>query len=277
MKDEFLTSDGIKIEYEYNCQKNDDLDGETVAIVFLNGIFMHYESWKILSKGIPQNIPVLFHNFRCQWGSGCAEDKECSFERHVEDLKELLDYLGIKKAKFIGTSYGGEVGMLFGATYPEYVEAMMIITSTARVDKVMESKVLRWKDGAKSRNSEIFVNSWLTDVYSEGYINSINNLSQIITSRLTGFNYEGAVRLLNVFLRLNDLNLLEKVKNFEFPVLIISAEEDNIKPKKFSEEIYRQLKNALHLTIPNSGHAVVVEKPKEIGYLISTFVRNWKL
>ena len=277
MKNEFLTSDGIKIEYEFNCQNYGDVDGETVAIVFLNGIFMHYESWKVFSKNIPQNIPMLFHNFRCQWGSGCAVDKECSFERHVEDLKELLDYLGIKKAKFIGTSYGGEVGMLFGASYPEYVESMMIITSTARIDKVMESKALRWKDGAKSRSPEIFVNSWLSDVYSEGYINSINNLSQIIASRLTGFNYEGAERLLEAFLRLNDLNLLERIKNFEFPVLIISAEEDNIKPKKFSEEIYKQLKSALHLTIPNSGHAVVVERPKEIGYLISAFVRNWKL
>jgi pimeloyl-ACP methyl ester carboxylesterase len=275
MKDKFLTSDGIEIEYEYlnNC----DVRDITTSVVFLNGIFMHYESWKVFSKNIPQNIPMLFHNFRCQWGSGCAVDKECSFERHVEDLKELLDYLGIKKAKFIGTSYGGEVGMLFGATYPEYIDSMMIITSTARTDKVMESKALRWKDGAKSRNSEIFVNSWLTDVYSKLYINSINNLSQIITSRLTGFNYEGAERLLEAFLRLNDLNLLERIKNFEFPVLIISAEEDNIKPKRFSEEIYKQLKNALHLTVPNSGHAVVVERPKEIGYLISAFVRNWKV
>ncbi len=275
MKDEFLTSDGIKIEYEYlnNC----DVRDKTTSVVFLNGIFMHYESWKVFSKNIPQNIPMLFHNFRCQWGSGCAVDKECSFERHVEDLKELLDYLGIKKAKFIGTSYGGEVSMLFGASYPEYVESMMIITSTARTDKVMESKALRWKDGAKSRSLEIFINSWLSDVYSEGYINSINNLSQIIASRLTGFNYEGAERLLEAFLRLSELNLLERIKNFEFPVLIISAEEDNIKPKRFSEEIYKQLKSALHLTIPNSGHAVVVERPKEIGYLVSAFVRNWKV
>uniref|UniRef100_A0A7V4KFP3 Alpha/beta hydrolase n=1 Tax=Fervidobacterium pennivorans TaxID=93466 RepID=A0A7V4KFP3_FERPE len=275
MGSEFLTSDGIKIEYEYvnHCDVND----EATSVVFLNGIFMHYESWKVFSKNIPKNIPVLFHNFRCQWGSGCAVDEECSFERHVEDLKELLDYLGIKKAKFIGTSYGGEVGMLFGAKYPEYVESMMIITSTARIDNVMKSKALRWKDGAKSRNSEIFVNSWLSDVYSELYINSVGNLSQIIASRLTGFNYEGAERLLEAFLRLNELNLLERIKNFEFPVLIVSAEEDNIKPKKFSEEIYKHVKNALHLTIPNSGHAVVVEKPKEIGYLISTFVRNWKV
>ncbi|MGQ9855899.1 MAG: alpha/beta fold hydrolase [Fervidobacterium sp.] len=273
MKNLFETSDGTRIEYEYTGEVNRDTQSE-ISLVFLNGIFMHYESWKILTKGMNGKAPMLFHNFRCQWGSGCNDTKECSFERHALDLKELLDFLGIKKAKVVGTSYGGEVGMLFGSMFPEYIDSMMIITSTARTDNVMETKALRWKDGAASEDPQIFVRSWLTDVYSEAYISSFENLANIISSRLQGFNYRGAVRLLEAFFELNKYDLLEKVREFQFSVLIVSAEYDGIKPKIFSEEIYQNIKKALHITIPNSGHAVVVEKPREVGYLIRTFANS---
>lgn len=276
MGNTFITSDGVGIKYEYYFTKAFEHTNK-IPLVFLNGIFMHYESWKLFTKDISEKMPLLFHNFRCQWDSDCEETKECSFERHVQDLKELLDHLGIKKAKFVGTSYGGEVAMLFGVFYPQYVETMMIITSTARTDKVMESKAIKWKDGAKTKNPESFVHSWLTDVYSEKYINSFDNLVQIISSRLNGFNYRGAERLIDAFLDLNSYDLLNRIKDAEIPLVVVSAEFDRIKPKSFSQEIYNSLKKGVHITIPDSGHAVVVEKPKEIGWLIRNFAFDfWK-
>ncbi len=260
----FKTSDGISIDYQVRGESEE-------VVVFLNGIFMHYNSWLFATEQLKDRYKIVLHNLRSQWTS---ENGACSFDRHVEDLKELLDHLRIGRVHLIGTSYGAEVGMFFAVKYPQLVKSMAIITATARVTPSMKYKALKWKDGALSKDKEIFVRSWINDVYSEQFINKYSNLLETIVQRMNGFNYEGAVRLLDAFLELEQKPLLNELSKIQIPVLVVSAEEDNIKPPCFSQEIARQITNATYVCIQNCGHAAVVEKPKEILFLIKAQLCN---
>jgi len=252
----FKTSDGIAIDYQVRGESEE-------VVVFLNGIFMHYNSWLFIAEQLKE-YKIVLHNLRSQWTSG---NGTCTFDRHVEDLKELLDHLSIDRVHLVGTSYGAEIGMFFAAKYPQLVKSMVIITATARITPSMKYKALKWKDGALSKDKEIFVRSWINDVYSERFIDKYPNLLETIVQRMNGFNYEGAVRLLDAFLELEQKPLLNELSKIHIPTLVVSAECDNIKPSCFSQEIAQQIPNAKHVCIPDCGHAAVVEKPKEVLFL----------
>ncbi|WP_232503662.1 alpha/beta fold hydrolase [Thermotoga profunda] len=254
----FKTSDGIMIDYQIYGESEE-------VIVFLNGIFMHYNNWSFITEQLKDKYKIILHNFRCQWTSG---NGMCSFERHVEDLKELLDHLNINKVHLVGTSYGAEVGMFFSVRYPELVRSLTIITATARIVPSIKYKALRWRDGAISKNQEIFVRSWINDVYSEQFLDKYPNLFETIIQRMQLFNYEGVVNLLDAFLELEQKPLLNQLSEIDVPTLVVSAQFDNIKPICFSQEIAQQIPNAKHVCIPNCGHAAIIEKPKEVLFLI---------
>lgn len=263
----FKTSDGIMIDYKVQGESEE-------VVVFLNGIFMDYNSWFFITEQLKGQYRIILHNFRCQWSS---QNGSCSFERHVEDLKELLDYLKISKVHLVGTSYGAEVGMFFAVRYPELVKSLTIITATARITPSIKYRALRWKDGAMSKNKEIFVRSWINDVYSEQFLDRYPNLFDTIIQRMSQFNYEGAVKLLDAFLELERKPLLNQLSKIGAPALVVSAQFDNIKPVNFSQEIAQQIPGAKHVCIPDCGHAAVIEKPKEMLFLIKAhllFLKN---
>jgi pimeloyl-ACP methyl ester carboxylesterase len=56
-------------------------------------------------------------------------DKKLTFELFCDDLKALLDFLGVKSANFCGFSDGGNLGMCFAVTYPEYVKRLAVFGS----------------------------------------------------------------------------------------------------------------------------------------------------
>lgn len=254
----FRTSDGVSIDYEFYPAKGD-------VVLLLNGVFMSCRSWDFLLKDLKNHCSVLLHNFRCQWTSS---NGDCSFEKHVQDMKELCDHLGIDKVHLIGTSYGAEVSMRFAAEYPQMVKSLVVITATARVTPSIRNLALRWRMGAETKDPTKFVLSWLNDVYSEKFIDEHPDLLTNIASRMKDFNYEGAVMLLDSFLKMEHKPLVEKLSKINCPTIVVSAEHDRVKPPSFSYEIASHIKDAKLICIPDAGHAVVVEKPQIVSYLI---------
>ena len=49
-----------------------------------------------------------------------------SFEMMAEDLKTVLDTLGVKKAHFLGFSDGGNLAIKFALTHPEYIDKLIL-------------------------------------------------------------------------------------------------------------------------------------------------------
>ncbi len=265
----YLELDNIKIRYAV-------INGDKDPIVFLNGIFMRIESWTPLLQYF-KGFKVILHDMRCQGES--SSPQSTSFDEHVEDLRTLLETLSIDRAHIIGTSYGGEVGMFFALKYPEMVNSLSVITATPEISEDMYYLALRWKAGAETEDALKFVLSWINDVYSPKFIREHPGLLDILVNNLRGFNFQGAVTLLESFLTLREKPLTPRLEEIESPTLVISASEDRVKPPEFSKKIYNKIENSIYFEIPNAGHAVVVEKPMEISVLIKGFLEgvwNWQ-
>src|ERR1700744_1584277 len=62
-------------------------------------------------------------------GQGKSTDESTgalSYDLFADDMKQLLDWLNIKKADILGWSDGGNTGLIMAIKYPEYVNKLAI-------------------------------------------------------------------------------------------------------------------------------------------------------
>ena len=120
---DFFNHDGL--DFEYHVSGNPD--GE--PLVMLNGNGGDYRCFEgDLYVPLSEHFKIIRFSTR---GTGKTPlgDKKLTFELFSEDLKALLDYLEVKPVNICGFSDGGNLGMVFAVTYPEYVKRLAVFGS----------------------------------------------------------------------------------------------------------------------------------------------------
>lgn len=58
-----------------------------------------------------------------------------TMEERMDDIRAVMDAAGVERAALLGASEGGPLALLFAATYPERVEALVLLATYARLDR----------------------------------------------------------------------------------------------------------------------------------------------
>ncbi len=263
-----FTIDGMKIFYEL---RGNQKAHETV--VFLNGVMASTNSWYALSKPFEDlGFRVLLHDFKGQLKSDKPEGPY-TFLEHVYELKMLLDELGIDKAHFIGTSYGGEVAMKFASLYGSTMKSMTIIDSTSELDPVMKYFISSWKKAAEEGDGEKFFNILAPSIYGEKFMRENEEFlkARAKATKHVGQDYlDGQIILYDTFI--NDVNMSDILEDIEVKTLVICGEEDILKRTKHSLLIHHKIRNSEYVVLPECGHVSIFEKPEEIKTLLLGFI-----
>lgn len=114
------------------------------VVLFIHGTACAKDIWdkqyKFLNKS---NFRIIGVDLR---GHGRSKDPGgiCTIDDHIEDLKETLDYLGIKEpVTIIGHSFGSVLAVKFTEKYPDKVLKLLLVSFPARVPKLL-LKYYKW-------------------------------------------------------------------------------------------------------------------------------------
>ena len=260
---------GVNLYYELKGRGDAE---ETVF--FLNGVMASTGSWNLMLPPFEkEDLRIVMHDFRGQLKSEKPEDP-WSFDDHVKDLKGLMDHLGIEKASFIGTSYGGEVAMYFGAAHPERCRSLSIIDSVSELDPLCDAAVGSWLAAAENCRGEVFYNIMLPWLYSRKYlaenIESLRDRGRGMKG-LPDDYYRGQVQLYKTF---SEVNITDKLGTIGCPAMVFCGEEDILKPPAFSKIIADRLPDSELVLLPECGHVAIFEKAAEISGLVIDFYKR---
>jgi pimeloyl-ACP methyl ester carboxylesterase len=114
----FGTSDGAELYFE--------LRGEGPQLTILNNFFIISPLWRNFTKELVKQNRILTYDFRNQGASSPACSK-LRVEDHVNDLRELLDDLGIEKTYLLGTSVSTLIARDFALAFPERVKGLIFV------------------------------------------------------------------------------------------------------------------------------------------------------
>ncbi len=91
-----------------------------------------------------------------------------TLEERMDDLRAVMDAVGLERAVVFGTSEGGAMSLLFAATYPQRVQALVLYGAYARIVSAPdypeglspESKIV-WKISGRVGGRGLWQVSWL--------------------------------------------------------------------------------------------------------------------
>ncbi len=241
-----------------------EIAGDGPPLVLLNGIMMTTQSWTPMLPRLSSRFRCVLHDFRGQLRS--AKPGRYTLQQHVDDLRELLDRLGIERADVAGTSYGGEIGMLFALAHPERVRKLVVIACVAEADEALRVNVGRWIDVARNDPDGLY-DATVRDNFSEAFLTP--RFIELGRERLRTYPAEW----FESFAQLCEAALTLRVDpaRIAAPMLVVCGEKDALKPVAHSRAIAERAAAQLAV-IPGAGHAVVIEKPEEVCAAIEEFL-----
>jgi 2-succinyl-6-hydroxy-2,4-cyclohexadiene-1-carboxylate synthase len=96
-------------------------------LVLIHGFSSSWEMWLPLIKDLPDKYQVIVYDIRGHGLSTAPSGEEnYSLDILVNDLHDLLGYLGVKEAVVGGLSLGGAIALGFAYRYPEFVKELLI-------------------------------------------------------------------------------------------------------------------------------------------------------
>jgi pimeloyl-ACP methyl ester carboxylesterase len=101
-----------------------DVSGEGDPLVLIGGSSLVHRQWDFMLPILRDHFKVILYD---QSGAGLSDRPThgITVEKWVDDLKMVLDEIGIKKTQIFGTSNGSFIVIRFAAKYPERTGAII--------------------------------------------------------------------------------------------------------------------------------------------------------
>ncbi|HVM77998.1 MAG TPA: alpha/beta hydrolase [Stellaceae bacterium] len=257
-------------EIYYECT------GTGPAIVFAHGLGGNHLSWW-------QQVPHFRERHTCIVFAhrGFTPSKErpggAGAEAYADDLAALLDHLGIERASLVCQSMGGWTGIDFALRRPERVSALVLASTSGRVDfTTVEGPELAaikaWQAQTANARDLLLAEGVHPALGARGAREqpAAHFLYQQIDA-LTPPAHKERIRKQIFTLRNLPASTLRKLA---MPVLYIVGEEDVVFPAVAAAALARLTPGARVEPVPQAGHSVYFERPQRFNALVEAFLRR---
>ncbi len=283
----------IKINgFECRYEVSGNLEAKD-TIIFVNGIANSLETWNLVKECLQKCYKIVTYDLRGQWFSEVTNDIPYSFRGMADDLDALMNALSIENAHLVGTSLGGEIILWYALMYPQKVKSLSAVASVSEVTSLLQRQVGRWRTIALEALQEIdetngekavlkkwghkFYQGAIPELYANSFLEEnydvVEQRDMVFQENCHRDFFRGHVYLCDMFFRLRtDEKLTHHLGEIKCPTLLIAGEKDVIKPPCFSEMMARKIADSEMHVIKDSGHAVINEKPHELGDMIKSFL-----
>ncbi|HTE83530.1 MAG TPA: alpha/beta hydrolase [Dehalococcoidia bacterium] len=259
---------GIEIFYEER--------GSGYPLILSHEFAGSWESWKDQIRFFSRRYRVIAYNDRGYPPSSVPDDPAAySEEQSVEDLRGLMDALGIAQAHIGGLSMGGAITLKFGIAYPERCRSLTIAgagSGTTNKEQFLKEQ------NATATVFEERGSGAVGEFYTRGparvQLQSKDPLGfEEFAELFAGHSAQGSARTMRgvQMQRRSIYEVQTEMSACRVPALILTGDEDELclEPALFMK---RTLPNAGLAILPKSGHPINLEEPALYNQLVLDFL-----
>jgi 3-oxoadipate enol-lactonase len=256
---------GIDIAYQV------DGDGKPSRpwLVFSHSLACDHTMWEPQVAEFSRAYNVLRFDTRGH-GASSAPAGEYTLEQLADDVKGLLDTLGIRRCHFVGLSMGGMIGQIAALRFPLRFASLTLADTTSRYPAEMrgvwEERIAAVKTAqGMSAIVPATLERWFTASFRERRPEVVARIAERI--RATPVNgYVGCAHAIS------RINLTARLETIACPVLVIVGEEDRGTPPAMAEEIVRAIPGARLERIAQAAHLSNLEQPEAFNAALRGFL-----
>ena len=177
-------------------------------------------------------------------------------------IESFVQALGLQEPVLGGHSMGGGIALACALAFPEKLGGIALIGSGARLrvlPSILEGVRTRFSSGVDEIIEYSFSHRAPSDLVAEGRKKLLACPPEVV---------HGDFSACNAF------DQMDKVDTVRLPALIVCGEEDKLTPPKYSVYLAERIPGASLCLVPEAGHMVMVEKPREVGEAVLNFLRR---
>jgi pimeloyl-ACP methyl ester carboxylesterase len=266
----FASVGGVKLYYEET--------GVGTPLIFVHEFAGDHRSWHLQVRFLARRYRCIAFSARGYPPSDVPTDPAAySQQQAVDDIKGVLDHLGIARAHVCGLSMGGYATLIFGLCYPD--RALSLTVAGCGYGSVAaDREAFRRDSDLVARRLESEGMAKVADFYGRGptrvqFIDKDPRGWQEFYDQLASGSAPGhALTLRGVQMsRPSVFELRERMERLEVPTLVVTGDEDEpcLEPALLMK---RAIPAAGLVVIPRSGHTINLEEPETFNRALLDFL-----
>ncbi len=235
-------------------------DGAGVPVLLTHGFGASTGMWAGQVAAFADRYRLIRWDMRGHGKTECPEDLTHYSQAHTaEDMRALLDHLGIEKAVIAGHSLGGFMSLAFNVAYPERVQALVLqgCGPGYRRDEARE----KWNERAENRARTL----------EEGGLAALGGGAEV------GESVQGSAKSLaqaaRGILSQVDSRVIDSLPGISVPTLVVIGDGDT-NYLDGSSYMASRIPGAINVVVPGAGHGVNVEKPDTVNGALESFLER---
>lgn len=254
-----------------------------------NGIDTHYElhgkegaPWLVLSHSLacsarmwdPQiealkgSFRILAYDTRGHGGSQ-ATPGAYTLELLADDLKALLDSLGVKAAHYCGLSMGGIIGQTFALKYPGILKTLILADTTSRNPPealpVWQDRIRIAEEKGMAPLVQPTLDRWFTEAFRKTQPGLVAEIGKLIASTPVA-GYAGCCHAIPT------INVTARLKEIKAPILVMHGDQDPATPPAMSREIHENAPGSKLVVLSPAAHLSNLEQPEAFTQAVREFL-----
>jgi len=249
-------------------------DGKGPALVFLHAGVADKRMWRDQMSAFADRYRVVAYDRR---GFGETRYKPETFS-HMQDLRAVLDKLGIEQANLVGCSQGGRFAVDFTLAYPKRVSKLVLVApaigGAPQPDELPDDidNLLQQAEQAEDQKHYDLVNRIEAHMWLDG-------------PRSADGRVPGSAR--DLFLRMNIIPLkspspgkdeaakdsFKRLKEIAALTLLIWGDLDFPHLQERCALLGKRIKDAKSELMPGTAHLPNLEQPKKFNALLDAFLK----
>lgn len=255
-----VKSNGIEINYE--------IEGSGPWLTMSHSLACNLHMWDPQMPVLRGKFKVLRFDTRGH-GQSAAPAGEYTLEQLADDVKGLLDGLGIKQTHWAGLSMGGMIGQAFALKYPGVFQSMVLADTTSRRPT---DAAKMWGDRVKTAREQgmgALVESTLVRWFTEPYRNSRRDVMERIGSDIRATPVNGFSGCCHA---ISEVDYLDRLKEIKVPALVMVGEHDHGTPPEAARVIQQNLPGAELKILASAAHLSNIEQADEFNKAMIGFL-----
>jgi pimeloyl-ACP methyl ester carboxylesterase len=265
----FASVQGVRLFYEEV--------GEGLPLLFVHEFAGDHASWRPQVGFFARRYRTIAYNARGYPPSDVPGEPAAYSQQHAaDDIRGVLDHLGIGQAHVCGLSMGGYATLHFGLTYPE--RALSLVVAGCGYGSGADRERFRQDTTQVVRRFEADGMEKVADFYSRGparvqFQDKDPKGWQEFRDRLASGSARGhALTLQGVQMtRPSVYDLADRLERLRVPTLVVTGDEDEpcLEPAIFMK---RKIPSAGLVVIAKAGHTINLEEPEAFNRAVLDFL-----
>lgn len=244
--------------------------GSGPAVVLLHGFPEDGSLWDNIYPVLAANFRVIIPDIPGS-GQSSLSQEDTTIEALAEAVHSILDREQISSVVLVGHSMGGYVALAFAEKYPEYVQGLSLVHSSAAAD-MEDKKEVRRKAIALIRKGgrEPFIKSMIPNLFAPDFQENHPEAIQRQIERGMKLSADSIISFYNAMIKRPDrTNLL---KESSFPVQFVIGRQDSVMPLAAALEQSRLAVVNYVSLYNNCGHMSMLEQPELLSSDLKDFI-----